>query len=151
MSEYAVSLFAICLVGGALLMLSYGQGRAESLAVGIITLSVILTPLADLVISADPEDFLNSLKGDVPQEELGAEGVIEDAFAEGIALAVAEKFSLDPDDIRVRLVRFDQQAMSAEGIVITLSGAAVIADYKAVEKYVNSLDLGVCNVQIEIG
>lgn len=151
MSEYAVSLFAICLVGGALLMLSYGQGRAESLAVGIITLSVILTPVADLVISYDPEDFLDSLRGDVPEGELGTEGVIEDAFAEGIIRAIAEKFSLDKSHLRVRLVDFDSNTMRAEKIVITLSGAAALADYKAVEKYVNSLDLGVCNVQIEIG
>ncbi|MBO7195877.1 MAG: hypothetical protein J6V80_00925 [Clostridia bacterium] len=151
MSEYALTVFAICLATGALLMLTYGQGRAESLAVGIISLSVILTPLADMIFSAEPEDFLNSLKGESVEGEFGADGVIEDAFAEGIVHAVSDKFSLERANVRVRLVDFDAKNMRAEKIVLTLSGSAAVADYKAVEKYVNSLDLGVCNVQIEIG
>jgi hypothetical protein len=76
---------------------------------------------------------------------------VEEFFADGVALAVAEKFSLDRDDIRVSLRNFNIENMSAERIRLTLSGVAALADYKAVERYVNSLDIGECDVEIEIG
>ena len=151
MSEYAMTVFAICLLGGGLLMISYGREMGEGLAIGMISLSVILTPIAGVIKNAEPEDVINSLRGEYTDVENTADGVIEDAFAHGIALAVAEKFSVDADCVRVRTVNFDAANMRAEKIVIVLSRSAIAADYKAVESYINSLDLGVCNVQVEIG
>lgn len=151
MSEYAISVFAICLVGGICLMLSHGQGKAESLAVGIIILWVILSPLGESLSYFDPDGWLDGIE--IPdyesESELGA--VIEDAFAKGIGRAVAERFSLDTENIRVRLYGFDKDNLRAEKIRIILSGRAALADYKAVEKYIDEMDLGECDVEIEIG
>lgn len=151
MSEYAISVFAICLVGGVGLTLSYGQGRAERLAVGIIILCVILAPLVESISHFDPDGWLSEI--DIPENGEGTElgGVIEDAFADGIAKAVAEKFSLDSEDIRVRLYDFDQTSLRAEKIRIILSGRAALADYKAIEKYIDGMEIGECDVEIEIG
>ena len=41
MSEYGIGVFAICLVGGVLMKLSYGSGDISRLAVAIITIYVI--------------------------------------------------------------------------------------------------------------
>lgn len=148
MSEYALAVFGICLVVGICLALLGGSGKAQSLALGIITLWVILSPLGDMIAHFDPNSF------DVVIPEYGSgeiDALIEDAFADGICTAVADKFSLDRGDIRVRLYGFDKEKMRAEKIMIILSGRAALSDYKAVEKYINSLEVGEGNVEIEIG
>ena len=151
MSEYAFSVFAICLVGGVLSLLCHGSGMGERIVLGIVTLYIIISPLAGGLSSIDIDRWMDSLKGESVQVAPGYLGVVEESFADGIALAVAEKFSLDRDNIRVSLRNFDIENMSAERIRVTLSGVAALADYKAVERYVNSLDLGECDVEIEIG
>ena len=150
MSEYVFSVFAVCLIMGGLRALCYGGGVAEKLTMGIITLAVIITPISSLISDFDVDSWLESLEdgGGGLSGESGV--VIEEAFAEGVCSAVAEKFSLEREDVRVRLSGFDAEAMRAEKIRITLSGAAALADYKAVEKYISGLGLGGCEVGIEI-
>lgn len=148
MSEYALAVFGICLVVGICLTISYGQGKAQSLALGIITLWVILSPLGDMIEHFDTNIF----DVDIPDYDSGEIDVlIEDAFADGICNAVADKFSLNRDDIRVRLYGFNKEEMRSEKIMIILSGRAALSDYKAVEKYINSLEVGKADVEIEIG
>ena len=148
MSEYALAVFGICLVVGICLTLSYGSSKAQSLALGIITLWVILSPLSDMIEHFDP----NSLDVVIPEYGSGEIDVLlEDAFADGICNAVADKFSLNREDVRVRLYGFDKEKMRAEKIMIILSGRAALSDYKAVEKYINSMEVGEGNVEIEIG
>lgn len=151
MSEYMISVFGICLVGGACTILAYGQGRVESLVVGIITLWIILLPIADCIRHFEPDNWLDSIE--IPDYTTNSQigEVIEDAFAQGVTDSVAEKFSLNSEDIRVRLYDFDDGKLRADRIRIILSGRAVFADYKAIEKYINEMDIGVCNVEIEMG
>ena len=143
-------IFAICLVGGVCLSLAYGLGRAERRAIGIIVLSVILSPLYNIPSDFDPNSLLSDTRlPDGDNAQLGA--VIEQAFADGIACGVAEKFSLNVEDIRIRIYGFDYEALRCDRIRIILSGRAALADYKAIEKYVNGMDIGECDVEIEIG
>ena len=81
----------------------------------------------------------------------GYEAVAEEAFSRGVASAVADEFSLDEKNLRVELYGFDFENMKAERIRVILSGRAALADYKGIEKYVNGLDIGVCECEIEIG
>lgn len=150
MSEYVIGIFAICLAGGLSLSLAYGLGRAEGIAVGIITLWVILSPLSGQVGSLD----INELIGSSEIEQLDPPQIdpaIESALAEGIKAALSEEFSIDREDIRVRLYDFDAGSLSCSRIRITLSGRAILADYKAVESYINKMNIGECDVEIEIG
>lgn len=150
MSEYALAVFGICLVVGICLALLGGSAKAQSLALGIITLWVILSPLGDIIEHFNPNSWMDSI--DIPDYDSGEiDALIEDAFADGICTAVADKFSLDRRDIRVRLYGFDKEKMRADKIMIILSGRAALSDYKAVEKYINSLEVGEGNVEIEIG
>ena len=89
----------------------------------------------------------------LPEQELegGYSEVAEEAFSEGIARAVAEEFSLNKENIRVKIRGFDFENMRADSITVILSGRSVTADYRAIEKYFNGLDVGVCKVEIEIG
>lgn len=151
MNGYAFAVFSICLVGGALSLLFHGSGRGERMVLGIVTLYIIISPLADGLSDFDLDRWLEELRGESVSVAPEYEGVLEESFADGVALAVAEKFSLERENIRVDLRNFDVESMSAERIRVTLSGVAALADYKAVEKYLNSLDLGECDVEIEIG
>ena len=151
MSEYLIGVFGICLVSGICMMLVYGQGRGESLVIGIVVLWVLISPVLDSLVHFDFDKWIDSIE--IPEygdnSQIGS--VIEDAFAEGIARAVAEKFSIDEDSVRVRLYGFDQNKLCAENIRVILSGRAIMVDYKAVEKYINEMDIGECNVEIEVG
>lgn len=151
MSDYAALVFGICCIGGILSLLSYGQGRSESLALGIITLFVIASPIVGAVGELDGESFLDFIETPDVEIDLGYDTVLEDSFAEGIRLAVSEKFAINKDDIRVRVSGFDIQNMCAEKIRVVLSGKAALADYKAVKKYLEGLSIGECSVEIEIG
>ena len=82
---------------------------------------------------------------------LGGVAVAEDAFARGIGRAVEEKFSLEEGSVDVKVIGFDFEKMRAESIKIILSGRSVVADYRGIEKYVNSMEIGKCEVVIEIG
>lgn len=151
MMEYAISAFGICAIIGALSLLTYGSGRAESLSLAIICLFVLASPIAEAVGSFSHENWFDSIE--IPDSEIGSgyDEVIEEAFAEGIKRAVADKFSLNKKDIRVKLINFDNKNMCAEQIRVILSGRAALADYLAVEKYLDGLSMGECCVEIEIG
>ena len=150
MSGYVSGVFVICLIFGALRLLSYGNSSVEMFAIGVITLSVILSPLSGAISDFDAEGWLESLGGEGTEVDAEYTAAIEEAFAEGIRSAVAEEFSLDRENIRVKLFGFNAAEMRAEKITVNLSGAAVIAEYRAMEKYLNRLDIGECNVSIEI-
>ena len=150
MSGYVLSVFAICLIAEALRLLSYGRSAVERFAVGVITLSVILAPISGIISDFDVEGWLDSLKQEQGEINSEYEATVEAAFSDGIKRAVAEEFSLNKDNIRVRVVGFNAAEMSAERIYVSLSGSAAIADYRAVKKYLDRLDIGECDVSIEI-
>ena len=151
MSEYAIGVFLISAIVGMLSHLSYGgRGDISKLALSVLMLYVVVAPLADMVKNTD---FKSHFEVDYNEEIItdGYEGIAEDAFARGIESAVADKFSLPEDNIRVRVVGFDFKNMRAEKIKVILSGRASLADYKAIEKYLDGLNIGECECEIEIG
>ena len=152
MKAYLLSVFAICLVASLLGFLSHGRFRSiEKITIGVIMLYVILSPLPSAIRSFDPNDFFSfELPGDVEYEG-DAYAVAEEAFGRGVALAVAEEFSLDVSDIRVKTDGFDFEKMYAERIKVTLSGKAAGADHRAIESFLNKQEFGRCEVEIEIG
>ena len=148
MSEYAIGVFVISAVVGICSHIAYkGKSDPSRLALAIILLSVVVSPIADMTLdgSLAGVEYDESIIGD------GYEGVAEQAFGRGILSAVAEEFSLDEDNLRVEIDGFDFDKMRAERIRVILSGRAALADNKSIEKYINGLDRGVCECEIEIG
>lgn len=151
MTEYAFSVFAICLVSGLCGLLCYGSGTSEKIVLGIVTLYVMAAPLAE---SVGAFDFDSLTEGVTPPEistEPGYSAVAEEAFADGICRAITEEFSLKKENIRVKITGFDFENMKAQSIKIYLSGIGVLADYRGIEDYINSLEMGECQVEIELG
>jgi hypothetical protein len=152
MSTYFVSVFAISVCVGVLELISYNRNSAaERAALGIIFLYVVLSPLADAAWNFELGDLsADKIIGET-EADVEYEAAAEEAFSEGIRRAVADKFSLPRESITVRIYGFEFSKMRCERIFLLLCGRAAFADNKAVEKYVNEMGLGECDVEIEIG
>ena len=151
MTEYTLGVFGILAICGLLSLVCYGSGVAEKTAVGIISAYIIISPLLTMVWSIDPSVVIDSLTDGGYRTDAGPSFVAEEAFSEGIRLAVSEKFSIDKENIRVKILDFDMEKMSCRQIKIYLEGMGIIADYRGVESYVNSLGMGECKVEINLG
>jgi hypothetical protein len=144
MKTYVIGVFLIAVLASMLRLLGYRSGVAERVTLGIICVYIILSPIKNLSLESLDDLF------DIPEIETGegAEPILEEALADGIARSVAEKFSLKTGDISVRLFGFDAKKMSAEVIEIILSGNAVTADFRQIESYINEMNIGECRVEI---
>jgi hypothetical protein len=151
--QYAVTVFAVCVISGVLERLSFGGKKDISrLALAVITLYVIISPLASVLGNLDFDNALPSPDGQYGEiTEEGYYTVAEKSFAQGIERAVEEKFYLQRGTVRASVEGFSFEKMRAEKIKLTLLDGALWADYQAVENYVNSLEIGKCEVEIEIG
>ena len=150
MTEYTLSAFGFLALSGMLSLLLYGEGRAERSAIAIISAFLIISPLASLASTVDLSSLQDS-GGSKYESDLDPSDVACEGFAEGIRTAVAEKFLINKEDIRVRTVDFDMEKMKCLRIEIFLSGAASFADYRGIEEYVTGLGMGECRVEIQLG
>lgn len=145
------SLFAVCAALSLLSRLSYSSklDGVRKFAFGILIFSVVSAPLVtslDSLREFDIESFFSE-----EEDTEGREELLRQAFAEGIREAVSDKFGIRNSEIRVLPDGFEAESWRAEKIRVILSGAAALSDYHAIEKYINSLEIGVCEVEIEIG
>ncbi len=149
MAEYLLMIFGasgVCAVCGFAV---YRRGGAEKLALTVLLLYAVTMPLLSLIESWDGALRLPDLGGaDTSDPEYMQ--VAETAFEEGVAEHISEKYSLPRRSVTVRCYGFDFSAMRADSINVLLSGKAALSDYKAIEKYIESLGLGECDVEIEI-
>ncbi len=149
MTEYILSIFGTCALLGALSLIHYKKEGAESTAQRILFAAALILPLLDTA---------TSIGGELPavppySEDIDGEyiEVACDAFCDGILRAVCERFSLSNGTVAVEALGFDFRLMRAEKIKITLSGAAVIADRRAIEKFIEGEGLGECEVRLRVG
>ena len=149
-------LISVVLISAIVSLASHFLGGTEAARYGRLGLSVVLlwaviSPLSELC-RAFPEipDF------SVPPVEEGADAPLyaaraEAAFCDGIAAAIAEKFSLQKAQITVISENIDLMTMRAAHVRVLLKKEAVFADSFAIAAFVESEGLGECEVEIEIG
>ena len=151
MSGYFLTVFAVCAVLGALGMITYKENFAiERAALAIIILYTVSAPIAEAVLRGGDDFFIDI---SVDESKMLDEGYIEvakDAFELGIRRAVAEKYSISIDDVSVRCVNFNFNEMKAGKVKVLLTGLGALCDRRGVEKYLNGLGVGECEVNIEI-
>lgn len=134
-------------VGGAIL---YDGERTSSsrAAISLILLFAAIAPAVDLIsdISLSPPRL-----PEIPEVGCGEYAeVAEEAFCRGIASLLADKYSLPDGDFGVKCRGFDFYSMRAESLTVTLRGAAVFCDPRAVEKFINSYEIGECYAEIGV-
>lgn len=150
MKEIGSVLVVASAVFGMLSLISFRNETVERIAVAMISMFVIFSPIAKVAFNFDLDAFKyeNSFENpdNLPYEELA-----EEAFAKGICLAICDKFSLKSDNVYVKTKGFSFEEMRAEEIKITLSGSAVIASPREIRSYINEMNIGDCKVEIRIG
>ena len=118
------------------------------MAISVILLLATVAPVAAFIsqLSVKLPDLPT-----LPDTEVGEYAeVAREAFCDGIAELLAEKYSLSVDAFAVKCDGFDFTSMRAESLTVTLRGAAVRCDPLAVEKFINSYGIGVCHAEIGI-
>lgn len=149
MSEYALTLTGVCMLSSAvgILLSESGFEKCAEAVMGIILLYAILSPIPALVREVD-YDFEG-----YPQIEYNDAfaDTLESGTAEGIRLALCEKFDLRSDEVEVATEIAGADPLSFEKITVVLKGAAALSDYRRIREFVENMELGRCEVRIEYG
>ena len=135
---------------GLLCHLSYPgtNERLVRLVSSVLLLFAVVNPIGTLIANMEDitPDILDFTRPDYTTGEYLE--VSREAFEDGISRVVADEFSIPQDDVRVVAIGFDFSSMSAEKINVILTGKAIVADYKKIERYVTEQGLGECEVKV---
>ena len=147
-----ISVFAVSALLSLLSHLSYKSALdgARKFVFGLILLSVTVAPAVKAITGLSDFD-VKDIISDKKSESADASELYEGAFCEGISNAVCEKFELKFSDVTVLIEGFSGSEWKCDNIRIILSGTAAFADSSGIERYINRLDIGDCEVEIEIG
>ena len=149
-------LISVVLISVIVSLASHFLGGTEVARYGRLGLSVVLlwaviSPLSELcrTLPEIPDFSLPSVEEgeDAPLYAARAEA----AFCDGIAAAIAEKFSLQKVQISVIAEGFDVSRMRAARVRVLLKKEAILADSFAIATFVEGEGFGECEVEIEIG
>ena len=145
MGEYLLSITTLAISFDLLEIMAAERYKALTrAAVSLILIMAIITPLPSLI---------GKIQGDLDfsmGDSIEGEDIRLVSFEEGIRGYIASEFDLLREEVEVEAINFNSNGMNAEKILITLTGRAVLANYKSIEKAVNQLGLGVAEVKIEI-
>lgn len=151
MTEYMLSVFAVTAALGLCSLALYKDSfeGVSKFAFSVILISTVILPLSKLTAQSPPDFSLKppELPDGVPEYER----VAVEAFSDGISAALKSEYSLKEEEILVSVSGFEFESMRAELIKVTLRGGGILLDRKKVENYVESLGVGKCEVEIEIG
>lgn len=154
MKEYAVTLAVTSALVSLALALTYRDeeksGGAVRSALMLILLYATLCPLLGAVRNFDIDsDILKEEKYNF-EDRFSLSDATEEAFCRGIRLFLADKMSINYDEITVKAKDFDASLMRARKIEVTLVGKAALADYRALREAVEKNGFGECEVKSEI-
>ena len=142
-----ISVGIVAAVGGALLYDGEREG-ASRVAISVILLLATIAPVVAFVSQLSLKaptmpELPNATDGEYTE-------VAREAFCDGIRTLLSENYSLSEDCFAVKCEGFDFTSMRAERLTVTLRGAAVRCDPLAVEKFINSYEIGDCHAEIGI-
>ena len=146
MIESGAYIFTVCAAVAFLSFISHlrADNKTVKAALGIIFISAIISPVAGLIDGIFSIDF--DYAETPPEGGDGYAEYMEEAMREGIELAIMERFSIDADDITVKIENFGAEKMRAGVCRVTLSGAGSLSDYRGIEAYCLSLGADKCEV-----
>jgi len=151
LTEYIISAIAVSLIGAIALHLAHRELLPPvKMAVGLVLLSFVILPIGSF--------FRSLTELELPAFDSGEafggsfESATGDAFSLGIALALAEEFGVPAECFSVREEGFSYESLSAERVLVVMSGSAALLDYRRVEDYIEeNLEVGDAVCEIEIG
>lgn len=142
-----ISVGIVAAIGGGLLY----DGEREGASRGAISVILLLATIAPVAAFVSQLSLKAPTLPDLPAAEDGEyTEVAREAFCDGIRTLLSENYSLSEDCFAVKCEGFDFTSMRAERLTVTLRGAAVRCDPLAVEKFINSYEIGDCHAEIGI-
>lgn len=147
MKEYLLAVVAAAVITSLSLALSHSATRgAVSVALGVLLLSFILTPLADFALNLDLPSVIKpdfSYSADDSFDRACAE-----AFERGISEHLSEKYG-HTGGIQVDVTGFSVTDMRADRICVTVGRDGVLADYREIREYIeeNFTRGGTCEIE----
>ena len=125
-----------------------GDARAVRLALGVILLSSLISPISEIVCSVDfKQDQLPNIGYEGQQLR---EDEIEQALCTGIKNLLKDELLLDGDLISVELSGLNTEDMTCKTCTVRLWGRAVLTDFRRVEELVMSCGVNECEVILSI-
>ncbi|MBQ7363029.1 MAG: hypothetical protein IJW48_05810 [Clostridia bacterium] len=151
MKEYLISGITLSLITAIATHLSHRELLPPvKMAAGAVLLSFVLVPLGGIFTALSELELPSFSFGDAVSGSVGEVG--EEAFSEGVAKALAQRFGASEENFVVRCEGFDLETLSADKIVVVMSGSAALLDYRAIENYIEeNLEVRECECKIEIG
>ena len=142
-----ISVGIVAAIGGGLLY----DGEREGASRGAISVILLLATIAPVAAFVSQLALKAPTLPDLPvAEDSEYIEVAREAFCDGIRTLLSENYSLSEDCFAVKCEGFDFTSMRAERLTVTLRGAAVRCDPLAVEKFINSYEIGDCHAEIGI-
>lgn len=132
-----------CVAFSSFVSYSGEESRFGRFALGIILLAALALPIFSSLKNISVADF--DFESEMGSPDIRGQ-VAEESYCRGIALAVADKFSLSCDDICVSCENFCIDNVSAERICVTLGGSAIYSDRHAIAAYVEKISK--CEVSV---
>ncbi len=154
MAEYFISALIVSGVLSFITYLSYrsNTGGEMKLAVSILLLYTLATPILSFVSEGAPPWQMPSLDGDDLDFSDGEyQRVAEEAFCLGVKHLIAQKYGADEEDMDVTVRGFSFTDMRAERINVYLFGKASVLDFRGIQNYITEQGLGECEVFIDLG
>lgn len=146
MTDAIVTVFALFVVVSYSSFIAYDSSdKSLRFALGIMMLSALISSLASFSVG----EILPETNGEDSSElsELYS-ATAEQAFADGVELALVDKFALSRSDLSVEITELRADC-GAKEIKLTLSGRAAFADTGRIRDYL--IENGLCDsVQIKI-
>ena len=152
LEAYFCGIIILCAFVALAVGISHPRLRgAVNVGAGILILSAILLPLVDIIedigVKARDIEYTYNTEAELSDD------TIEEAFELGIGEYISSKYGVDKSLVAVMVDGFELSSMRAERIYVTLSGAAAMLDYKAIEAELGRdfTKGGECEVSIKIG
>ncbi len=152
MSEYFATVVLVSSLVAFFELFSYsgGEEKGEKLAISVIMIYLIISPLLPIVEGLSDFD-ISEITGEGGALTGGAYiEVGEDAFREGIAKLLLERWGLEKNTTVVTVVGFDFNKMKAERIIVKLLSKGITVDFREIEAYIEEAGLGECEVEYAI-
>ena len=153
LSSYFGTVLTLCLFLSVGLSVAHPRFKSvTNLGAGVLIICAIMLPLVDIIRDFDIDDSFEKMLDEFELDGM-TDSAIEDAFEDGIAQYVSDRWGVDRECIVVNVDGFDMESLSAQRIYVTLGGMGALVDYKRIEealieKFTRG---GECEVSLKIG
>ena len=152
LNGYFAGVITLVIFAAVLLEITHPHLKAVTgIGVGAVVICAVLLPLVGIIQDIDLDNVLDDIYDGIDYD--ATDSAIELAFEDAVVQYVADEYGVPSECVSVRVDGFDISTLTAQRIYVTLSGKAVLIDYKRMEEELSArfTECGECEVSISIG